>query len=46
MCAAGTDLNTTSINAQQSELLNKILKRILKTMSRHQHVTGRGALSQ
>jgi hypothetical protein len=39
----GTDLDTTSINAQQSELLNKLFKSILKTMSRHQHVTGADA---
>ena len=34
------DLNTTQINAQQSELLNKMLKNILYKMSRRKHSTG------
>jgi hypothetical protein len=36
--AAGVPLDTTTLHAQQGELVNQTLKELLFTMSGHQHV--------
>ena len=41
MCdAKGIDLDTTGMHGQQSELLNKVMKELIHTMSSLEHVTG------